>query len=567
MDKITKLKDYFNNLSHNTYYLSNKDFKYGTYRIIKPGLYKLTENIVFEPNKNSYLSMNPASFNNILDNFRPLNHQKRYKKPPYHLGFFAAITIESDDVILDLNGYSIQQSQLHYINQRFFSLIELNEAPFIKKQGPSDFGDINYPKNIYIKNGYLKLSSHHGIHGNNNDKILIENLDISKFEVAGIQLNGCENSCVYNVKIHDNSIDTKVSLFYSNAINTRFFLKQLVENKTIDRQVITINGKERTALSIFVDLQKALIDVNKSIIDKKIIKSKFYRNVDKLPEGNIYGIVLNTTGVVVNDFLDNDNAKKNKNNVVNNIKIYNLISKPKQIITLSEGKKFHQGVIGDNIPYLKLCDTNFFYKENELYNSIAIIAKFTNNTRFIHRSKSLNIPEYIINEWISGEKNLLEIKTNYNLYCINLRDSMNHLMKGNIALFVSGSERLEVANINIKNIYNFDEQNNHNDKLNLETDFNYVANNETMPNYKIQYKKYMGNNINAITVVQSNKIIISNISCSDMHSKEGLCNGIKYINSCSDIINNNINITENTINDKKYIEKINFMINHYTKNI
>ena len=54
----------------------------------------------------------------------------------YHLGFFAAITVESDDVILDLNGKSLKQSKLHNLQQRFYSHIELASAPFIPKQGP-----------------------------------------------------------------------------------------------------------------------------------------------------------------------------------------------------------------------------------------------------------------------------------------------------------------------------------------------------------------------------------------------------------------------------------------------
>ena len=69
---------------------------------------------------------------------------------PYKFGFFAAITIESDNVEIDLNGHLIQQSDIHHVQQRFFSTIELNASPFIKPQGPADFGDITFPKNIYI---------------------------------------------------------------------------------------------------------------------------------------------------------------------------------------------------------------------------------------------------------------------------------------------------------------------------------------------------------------------------------------------------------------------------------
>ncbi|GMH93165.1 hypothetical protein TrVE_jg8497 [Triparma verrucosa] len=64
------------------------DFKDGTVRITEPGLYVLTEDIVFDPADGAYT-----------------------------LGFFAAITVETDGVILDLQGHTIRQSYAHYFHQ------------------------------------------------------------------------------------------------------------------------------------------------------------------------------------------------------------------------------------------------------------------------------------------------------------------------------------------------------------------------------------------------------------------------------------------------------------------
>ena len=64
---------------------------------------------------------------------------------PYTLGFFAAITIECNNVVIDLNGKSIRQSNEFYLKQRFFSIIELASSPFIPKQGPAHFGN-----NVYL---------------------------------------------------------------------------------------------------------------------------------------------------------------------------------------------------------------------------------------------------------------------------------------------------------------------------------------------------------------------------------------------------------------------------------
>ena len=50
---------------------------------------------------------------------------------PYHLGFFAAITVECDDVIIDLNGFSIKQSKEHNFQQRSISGMTLNRPVLV----------------------------------------------------------------------------------------------------------------------------------------------------------------------------------------------------------------------------------------------------------------------------------------------------------------------------------------------------------------------------------------------------------------------------------------------------
>ena len=91
-------------------------------------------------------------------------------KGPYHLGFFAAITVETDNVIIDMNGFSIEQSEKHNFQQRFYANIEFANAPFIPKQGPSNFqGGTTYKaaNTVLLYNStdniasYLGRSSHH----------------------------------------------------------------------------------------------------------------------------------------------------------------------------------------------------------------------------------------------------------------------------------------------------------------------------------------------------------------------------------------------------------------------
>uniref|UniRef100_A0A6C0EJZ8 Uncharacterized protein n=1 Tax=viral metagenome TaxID=1070528 RepID=A0A6C0EJZ8_9ZZZZ len=558
MSEYTDLKSYFKTkqLSFKTTILTNNNFINGTYRITKPGYYKLSEDIVFAPNKNIYNLINLPLNHNVLDNYRPTLDQQNYKFPPYHLGFFAAITIESDDVILDLNEHSISQDKMHYINQRFFSIVELNESPFIKSEGPSDFGKNSFHKYINIKNGRLGLSSHHGIHGNGNKYILIEDLDISNFEVAGIALNGCENCILNQITIHDSVKDTEISFMYSNAISTRFFLKQLLER--VENTSITILGKEKKGKEILDRLEKELIEnVYIPIQEGRLIQSDFYRNTHKLPEGNIYGIVLNSTGVVINDFLNNSNAQFNKNNILMNITLKNIDSFPKEIITLSNSEipTVHQGLVGDNIPYLEISDSNNYYKENNLYNAIALIAKYNNNCKCIYNSKSLNVPDFMITEWFGKQTNLLDIKKKYGLLFTNLRDQMNHYMKGNIMLFISGSENVTIKNITMKNINNSGASSD-NDETRI-GDYKVVAEKKDQVNFPLLFKEYLGNNINPFVLTQSTNVTIENVDCSQIISTNGKCVGIHTINNCSTIKTNNINIIDNMATIQNGLQKNN----------
>ena len=91
----------------------------------------------------------------------------KYQSLGYSLGFFAAIVIAADNVYLNLCGHRIEQSKAFALQQRFFAIIELADAPFIPNQGPGDFSKkIRSCRNVSIRRGTLGRSSHHGIHGN-----------------------------------------------------------------------------------------------------------------------------------------------------------------------------------------------------------------------------------------------------------------------------------------------------------------------------------------------------------------------------------------------------------------
>ena len=136
----------------------------------------------------------------------------------FYLGFFAAVTIETKDVWLDLNGFSIQQKKDFYVRQRWYTNIELSDRAFVANEGvaslkvqegdkllashdgasPGDLGAKSHTlgavgagasaSQVIISGGRLGLSSHAGIHGNGNTHIVVEDVTVDKFEVGDIQL-------------------------------------------------------------------------------------------------------------------------------------------------------------------------------------------------------------------------------------------------------------------------------------------------------------------------------------------------------------------------------------------
>ena len=84
------------------------DFDNGTVRIREPGLYVLTQDIVFNPadGMNTTCDASGSAPESQLN-------KGDYTDKAYNMGFFAAITVETKGVIIDLQGHTIRQSYYH----------------------------------------------------------------------------------------------------------------------------------------------------------------------------------------------------------------------------------------------------------------------------------------------------------------------------------------------------------------------------------------------------------------------------------------------------------------------
>ena len=231
--------------------LRQSDFDHGTYQIKKSGLYVLCEDVEFNPDP-KYLTTN----------------SKYSENKAYGLGYFAAIAVECNDVIIDLQGCTIRQSYEHYFTQRFFNVIELASSPFITNQGPAAVNQSasDYPyasaKHCLIINGTIGLSSHGGVHGNNNADILLQKLTVQDFESCGIQLNGVHNAFIDCVTLTGILIAPVRSLTFTMLQHLKALQKQVTDNTgtaTLDIALDTSTTKTITRETV-IDNLKAMDD-------------------------------------------------------------------------------------------------------------------------------------------------------------------------------------------------------------------------------------------------------------------------------------------------------------------
>ena len=175
-------------------------------------------------------------------------------------------------------------------------------------------------------------------------------------------------------------------------------------------------------------------------------------------DANVYGIVLNVNGIVINDFLGQrlESHIGNKNIHLQNIKIKNIISRPVEITALNNlnsvdggyGKHGQTGPNGDILEIENIQNDDKTYKSNILSDAQFIIAKVNSPSL---KLGTTSIPKEIVN-WAESKKSLNEVMNKDNYYFVNGGDSMGHIMKGNIGLFISGGIDITGDNILINTI-------------------------------------------------------------------------------------------------------------------
>lgn len=480
-----------------------KDFENGPFVITQPGKYILMEDIEFNP-----LSQNFDQIFESLASFPDFNHG-------YVLGYFAAIIIYGLNIDLNLGGHTIRQSHLHNLQQRFFSIIELADRPFMPGQGPANFGTpLVGCKNVTISNGVLGLSSHHGIHGNNPMNVNINNIVMYDYEVAGISINGGQNINFSNIEVRHNYKNILVNGLFSNAV---FTIKKLITKEQQEPNAYVQTHFGNVGISQIIErMKKSVVDAYTDIMNDVEVgttnpDSKFYANPSKLTDGNCYGISINAPGLLVNEYKDQFEAGSS-NIMLNNITIADIDCIPTEVLTVTStlygqlGKNpqtfpvVNKGPFGDVINYWKCTKDGIFnVDDNPLVLGQILTGVVSPN----------------MSTWIQSGTNDFDSRIE-NLSVLNNLDIMAHVMKGTAGLFISSINNLVCRALKISSIYNKSEPG--------------------CDTYLKSGHVYVGARTSGVMIASSRNIKFEEVTINDIVSKNGEAYGYYLYGMCSKLV-------------------------------
>jgi hypothetical protein len=474
--------------------LTNDDFRFGTYIIDQPGTYRLGGDISFNPNSldtlqaivdagvdplalgleqpiDAYQSgfpLYPQLVPGGVEQFAPGGPlDARYDPAAYGVGFFAAISVTADDVVLDLAGYTIEQSAEHALLQRFFAVIELADQPFLPSQGPSDFGDgIDAARRVIIRNGTIGRSSHHGIHGNSNQDITITNVDFDGYEVAAVALNGVQGLDVRNVTA-TNRKDVPVLGTFSSAQFIKHYLNKLARPPA-SATTLTVNGDTLDITDIRDALRESINTIHTDVIAAGQISPAhdpvygLFHNSHGVVDGNSYSFLVNSVGVAVNGFPSTPDADLAATDVrFTNVHVIDQTAVINEVPAINVGGVAAVDPIGavfqtqNRHPAtgaLVTISNDNRYLGNPVANAQAFVAKAVANGEFDSSHLSIrrtNLTNDIL-EWVQGGQTIGEAGIGY--LCNG--DSMFHVNKGVIAFRMDAARNVQLTNTSVSGLTN-----------------------------------------------------------------------------------------------------------------
>ena len=563
--------------------LSNADFTYGTYIIDKPGTYRLAEDISFNPNSPATLDAALASgelpgwvagalgwpspvdaysagmplFTQLLPggttDFSPSGPMTpAYDPAAYGVGFFAALAVTADDVVIDLNGHTIEQSAEHALLQRFFAVIELADQPFVPNQGPSDFGEgIDAAARVTIKNGTIGLSSHHGIHGNGNEDITITNVTFDGYEVGAVALNGVHGLTVRNVTA-TNRKDVPVLGTFSSAQFIKPYVDELARagsstTLSVDGQVLDVYGIQ-SALRDAINNTHADLIVSPHMVDGRAqinaathpVEYGVFHNKHGLLDGNSYSFLVNAFGVAVNGFPYTPTGDLGSRDILfQNVHVIDQQAFINEVPAIDVGggtaaidpvgAVFQIRNLNPATGAPVTISTNGErgrYTGNPVANAQAFVAKAKANGEFATSNLSttrLNVPANVLS-WVEGQRGYRTLAQAGVSYVCN-GDSMFHVDKGVIAFKMDAASNVRMLGTSVDGLVNLGE-------AGSGLCGNYL---EGVSHPASTLNGYGGAEVRGYTFAGSHDVVVSRSSATGLRSAHGSAIGFDIMTDSSDI--------------------------------
>ena len=209
--------------------------------------------------------------------------------------------------------------------QRFFAVFELASAPFTDTVGPHDFVSSTFtPANNFKLTGpgVVGLSSHHGIHGNENNNVEISGVTFKDFEVGAVSLNNVKGLEIKNCNIPNNRQDVPILGSFSAALQIRPYLKQL--KATNPGYSMTLGGSVKSVEAVYDNLVGHIANVYRDVMEDGFIDEathpdeySLYDNPKRVVDGPCYVFLVHGKGPAVGGFgeMQAEDADALSNNV------------------------------------------------------------------------------------------------------------------------------------------------------------------------------------------------------------------------------------------------------------
>ena len=473
----------------------------GTLRICNPGCFEIVEEITFDFNKYDDFAPTLNQENIKIDkNKFNKNIQQKFIYPTwqvhrgaYDLGFFAGITVESDNVYIFSNNKVIKQSKMFQFVQRFFACICLGSTPFIAKTGPGNFGSNHfYPKQVLISDINFGKSSHYGILGNEINNIEIRNCNFNNWEVAGLSFNNIKNTVIFNCNIKNNSKNIPVKGNFAAFVFAKRAFKKLSNKFPND---LVLKRYEE-------DFNKKYREIVKQYEETNIVSDKEFKNSSGLSDCIIYGITITEKGPSIGGIgicnkCTIDKGEQSRNILIINCKISGVCTNPVQVNGLYNLISNKPIVLNNG----RLLTTPFGEMEGKLIKFFASYKEIPTEYKMGFNPTSLN------SELARQLLNFNKYPEKFVRYCNS--DIMNHLLKPVMCIRLQHVKDIEINNLVINNIGN--------------SGYNFELighkNNET------EFDKYQGCDIIGICDVNSS-LILNKCLIKNLKSKYGKCNNL-----------------------------------------